>query len=102
MYVCVCVLMNRLVLYGPGLSRPLNIYTLSDQFISYTHLVLGSDPALPPEQSEFSGTWKHCLIGFKGPNVCQENIPHTITPPAYTIDTQAGWGHGLILLTPLA
>ncbi len=25
--------------------------------------------------------FKRCSIGTKGPKVCQENIPHTITPP---------------------
>jgi len=25
--------------------------------------------------------FKRCPIGTKGPKVCQENIPHTITPP---------------------
>jgi len=35
-------------------------------------------------QKEFSGdrTFKQCQIGTKGPEVYQENIPHTITPPA--------------------
>ncbi len=26
--------------------------------------------------------FKQCSIGTKGPKVCQENTPHTITPPA--------------------
>ncbi len=32
--------------------------------------------------------FKLCSIGTKGPKVCQENIPHTITPPptAWTIE----------------
>ncbi len=34
--------------------------------------------------------FKRCLIGTKGPKVCQENIPHTITPQpaAWTIETR--------------
>ncbi len=35
--------------------------------------------------------FKRCSIGTKGPKVCQENIPHTITPPAAlarTIETR--------------
>jgi len=34
--------------------------------------------------------FKRCPIGTKGPKVCQENIPHTITPPppAYTVVTR--------------
>ncbi len=34
--------------------------------------------------------FKQCSIGTKGPKVCQENIPHTITPPpaAWTIETR--------------
>ncbi len=35
---------------------------------------------------------KRCSIGTKEPKVCQENIPHTITPPpsapAWTVDTR--------------
>ncbi len=33
--------------------------------------------------------FKRCSLGTKGPKVCQENIPHTITPPppAWTIKT---------------
>ncbi len=32
--------------------------------------------------------FKWCSIGTKGPKVCKENIPHTITPPpAWTIET---------------
>ncbi len=31
--------------------------------------------------------FKQCSIGTKGPKVCQENIPHTITPPpAWTVE----------------
>ena len=42
------------------------------------------------------------LIGINGPKVCQENIPHTITPPppAWTVDDKAGWVHGFMLLVP--
>ncbi len=33
--------------------------------------------------------FKRCSIGTKGPKVCQENIPHTITPPrAWTVETR--------------
>ncbi len=32
--------------------------------------------------------FKRCSIGIKGPKVCQENIPHTITPPAWTVETR--------------
>ncbi len=34
--------------------------------------------------------FKQCSIGTKGPNVCQENIPHIITPPppAWTVETR--------------
>ncbi len=33
--------------------------------------------------------FKQCSIGTKGPKVCQENIPHTITPPsAWTVETR--------------
>ncbi len=34
--------------------------------------------------------FKQCSIGAKGPKVCQENIPYTITPPppAWTIETR--------------
>ncbi len=34
--------------------------------------------------------FKQCSTGTKGPKVCQENIPHTITPPppAWTIETR--------------
>ncbi len=34
--------------------------------------------------------FKRCSVGTKGPKVCQENIPHTITPPpaAWTIETR--------------
>ncbi len=35
--------------------------------------------------------YKRCSIGTKGPKVCQENIPHTITPPtppAWTVETR--------------
>ncbi len=34
--------------------------------------------------------FKLCSIGTKGPKVCQENIPHTITPPppAWTVETR--------------
>ncbi len=34
--------------------------------------------------------FKLCSIGTKGPKVCQENIPHIITPPppAWTIETR--------------
>ncbi len=33
---------------------------------------------------------KRCSIGTKGPKVCQENIPHTTTPPppAWTVETR--------------
>ncbi len=36
--------------------------------------------------------FKQCSIGTKGPKVCQENIPCTITPPppAWTIETRQG------------
>ena len=47
-------------------------------------------------------------IGITGPNVCQENIPHTITPPAaYTADTRqdevmycscSQWSHFFLFL----
>ncbi len=34
--------------------------------------------------------FKRCSIGTKRPKVCQENIPHTITPPppAWTVETR--------------
>jgi len=33
--------------------------------------------------------FKWCSIGTKRPNVCQENIPYTITPPAaWTVDSR--------------
>ncbi len=34
--------------------------------------------------------FKRCSIGTKGPKLCQENIPHTITPPpsAWTVETR--------------
>ncbi len=34
--------------------------------------------------------FKRCSIRSKGPKVCQENIPHTITPPppAWTVETR--------------
>ncbi len=33
--------------------------------------------------------FKQCSIGNKGPKVCHENIPHTITPPpAWTVETR--------------
>ncbi len=33
--------------------------------------------------------FKRCSIGTNGPKVCQENIPHTITPPAaWTVETR--------------
>ncbi len=35
--------------------------------------------------------FKRCSIGTKGPKVCQDNIPHTITPPpppARTVETR--------------
>ncbi len=33
--------------------------------------------------------FKRCSIGTKGPKVCQENIPHTITPPrVWTVETR--------------
>ncbi len=34
--------------------------------------------------------FKWCSIGTKGPKVCQENIPHIITPPppAWTVETR--------------
>ncbi len=33
--------------------------------------------------------FKQCSIGTKGPKVCQENTPHTITPPAaWTVETR--------------
>ncbi len=35
--------------------------------------------------------FKICSIGTKGPKVCQENIPHSITPPpaaAWTVETR--------------
>ncbi len=33
--------------------------------------------------------FKQCSIGTKTPKVCQENIPHTITPPpAWTVETR--------------
>ncbi len=32
--------------------------------------------------------FKRCSIGTKGPKVCQENIPHTITPAAWTVETR--------------
>ncbi len=34
--------------------------------------------------------FKRCSISTKGPKVCQENIPHTITPPppAWTVETR--------------
>ncbi len=34
--------------------------------------------------------FKRCIISIKGPKVCQENIPHTITPPppAWTVETR--------------
>ncbi len=40
--------------------------------------------------------FKWCSIGTKGPKVCQENIPQTITPPppAWTVET---WQDGSML-----
>ncbi len=37
--------------------------------------------------------FKQCSIGTKRPKVCQESIPHTITPPppAWTIETRKDW-----------
>ncbi len=37
--------------------------------------------------------FKRCSVGTKGPKVCQENIPHTITPPppAWTIEIRQDW-----------
>jgi len=32
--------------------------------------------------------FKRFIIGTKGPKVCQENIPHTITPPGSTVVTR--------------
>ncbi len=34
--------------------------------------------------------FKRCSIGTKRPKVCQENVPHTITPPppAWTVETR--------------
>ncbi len=37
----------------------------------------------------YTVAFKRCSIGTKGPKVCQENIPHTITPaPAWTVETR--------------
>ncbi len=32
--------------------------------------------------------FKWCSIGTNGPKVCQENIPHIITPPDWTVETR--------------
>ncbi len=44
--------------------------------------------------------FKRYTVGTKGPNVCQEKIPHTIipTPPAWTVETRQD---GSILLCSL-
>ncbi len=46
--------------------------------------------------------FKQCLIGIKGPKVYQENIPHTVTPPAsaWTIDTRQNGSMLLYCLQP--
>ncbi len=37
----------------------------------------------------YAGVFKRCSIGTKTPKVCQENIPHTITPPpAWIVETR--------------
>lgn len=68
--------------------KSFNIHSLNN--LLGTLMKYGSDPPLPPEQPEHFGEWKHCSIGLKGANVCQENILHTITlpPPACRIDTR--------------
>ncbi len=39
--------------------------------------------------TQVSCGFKQCSIGTKGPKVCQENIPRTITPPpAWTVETR--------------
>ncbi len=44
--------------------------------------------------------FKRCSIGTKRPKVCQENIPHTITPPAVWTAETAGWIHAFMFFTP--
>ncbi len=44
--------------------------------------------------------FKRCSVGTKVTKVCQENIPHTITPPpspAWTADSRQDWTHTFML-----
>ncbi len=79
------------------LKRLLKLY-ITGHFIRYTLLVPGWTPfcvqnCLNSSWHRFNkvletflrdfggcGVWR-CSISTKGPKVCQENIPHTITPP---------------------
>jgi len=48
----------------------------------------------------WSETMLRCPISTKGPKVCQENIPHTITPPPEEAQPASfptlGWGLQLL------
>ncbi len=88
------------------LKRLLKLY-ITGHFIRYTLLVLGWTPFCVQNCLNYSwhrfnkvletflrdfggcGVWR-CSISTKGPKVCQENIPHTITPPAaaWTVETR--------------
>ncbi len=49
-----------------------------------------------------SVVFKRCSIGTKGPKVCQEILPHPITPPTSSPEPldKAGWIHAFMFFMP--